>query len=107
MGSENKEGSKEENTRIDRQKPTQQGKTDYQSDRVRRQLHRTKSVVVQHVPDKLRNRKAKTGPEVLDVESHLARGRIVNPTIGSRDEQPKLLRDAVLLPEPIDVWPRK
>ena len=68
---------------------------------------RTQFVVVQYVPDKLWNQKMKTDPEVLDVESHLARGRVVNPTIGSRGEQPKLLRDAVLLPKPIDVRPRK
>ena len=68
---------------------------------------RAQPVIVKDISDKLRDRKAKAGPEVLNVEGHLALGRAVDPTVGTRGEQPKLLRDAILLPEPFDVRPRK
>ena len=52
MRSEDKESMKKRKTRFDRQQPTQQDKTDYQSDRVRCQLSRAKTIIIQNISDK-------------------------------------------------------
>ena len=70
-------------------------------------MRQAKPVIIQDIPDELRNRKAKTSPKVLNIKSHLAWRWVVNPTLGPKGEQPKLLQDTVLFPEPIDIRSQK
>ena len=107
MRSEDKEGSKKRRIRHGQQHPTQQSKANYQPDRVRCQLSRAKSVIIQNISDKFWNKKSKIRPKIFDVEGHLAWRWVIRPTIDPRDKKLKLLRDTKLLSEPFNIWFRK